>query len=216
MMAFPTPPLARELLEGEACFITYACVCKINACQWYPHIQGLEDMLDQLSQESGWSSMGLRGDVSPKGAAIPPRNSQTSGLTFSGKGPMLTEGSKHRKSRPEGPTLGMQPGEELKPYRFKELLKSTGPTFSVCRYEEPATKLNAQLSECWILTPGTAPLLPLVPVSHRCQKPQSRELEGGALGLFLIPEQELAPRKHCLRLTTLKCSFVIKRIFILK
>lgn len=67
MMAFPTPPLARELLEGEARFITYACACKINACQWYPHIQGLQDMLDQLSQESGWSSMGLRGDMSPKG-----------------------------------------------------------------------------------------------------------------------------------------------------
>lgn len=39
---------------------------------------------------------------------IPPRNSQTWGLAFSGKGLMLTGGSKHRKSRPEGPALGMQ------------------------------------------------------------------------------------------------------------
>ena len=66
MIAFPTLPSACEPLWGEACFVTYACACKTSAFQWtvwYPWIQEPEDMLYQLSQESGLSSMGLRGDL---------------------------------------------------------------------------------------------------------------------------------------------------------
>lgn len=58
-----------------------------------------------------------------------------------------------------------------------------------------------------------APLLLSVPVSRGHRKPRGGELEEGARGLFLIPKQELATRKHCLQLTI---SFVVKPIFLMK
>lgn len=97
--------LAGERQEGEACFV------------YTPDTQNEGASADRsVSTYSG--TRGHAGPVLPGiwmvlNDPIPPRNSQTWGLALSGKGLMLTGGSKHRKSRPEGPALGMQGGDKL-------------------------------------------------------------------------------------------------------
>ena len=94
--------------------------------------------LHQLSHESGLSWDGLKRKLaSCKRDFCFSQQSITSKLRFSRKEQMLAEdnhpgGSRHRKSRCEDPTMGMQPGEGwgTKPCRSKELWKSIGPTSS--------------------------------------------------------------------------------------
>jgi len=105
--------------------------------------------LHQLSHESGLSWDGLtRKLASCKRAFCSSQQSRTSKLRFSGKEQMLSEenhpgGSRRRKSRCEGPTMGMQPGEGwgTKPCRFKELWKSIGPTSSDYRCDGLPTSM---------------------------------------------------------------------------
>lgn len=68
--------------------------------------------LHQLSRESEFSGMDLRGDSQAAGGiSIPPRDSRAWELMFSGKDVMLIGENNLEGSRPKGLTSGMQPRE---------------------------------------------------------------------------------------------------------